>query len=277
MPDVLVDEALLTKENNYTYKVGGAKTKANEISLAVQNGGGAAIHFPWVKIGGKPDLKVPALYVSIPVAGDSSWTPLVRKLNAAGLKKFTIISGRHGDLPNIVNAGNETVGILEKEIFEQDEEMATAAEKELGVDILVVDSKGHTKNHTKWLREATELAFKSGRAVIFSWCYGIFTNFELGVNQFDGVPDAKDPVLKKVAGFLKKTDAAPLAVVVECMDRLDLDAAGKDKLAGGHKKACLELKELSKSFNWQAYKSRRMSEQEKTVANLVKDWFSWVK
>ena len=57
----------------------------------------------------------------------------------------------------------------------------------------------------------------------------------------------------------------------------DLDAAGKDKLAGGHKKACLELKELSKSFNWQAYKSRRMSEQEKTVANLVKDWFSWVK
>ena len=127
---------------------------------------------PWVKVG--------QLYLSLSITGEKSWLPLVRLLHANGQKKFSVFSGRHGDIPNGVdNLTGITQGVFDEHHMVEDTARQKEITKELtDITVDLIDTSKHQKNQTAWLKQETTTQLGKGHAVIFAWCYSIFTMCE---------------------------------------------------------------------------------------------------
>lgn len=158
--------------------------KANLISQNLLKGEVNAHDCPWVEIG--------KLYVSVTITGEESWLPLLALLTSKGHKKFVVFTGRHGDIPNMVNNKTaETVGVFDPAHTEEDKKIKTIALKEFpGITVDLVDTSAGKKNQAKWLQTETTKHLKAGASVIYAWCYSLFTFVE-------GDADADKALVKK--------------------------------------------------------------------------------
>ncbi len=157
------------------------KSKPNEVSKALLGGAGQveSEDCPWVKIGA-------GLYVSVTITGENSWGPLVAKLYSQGARQFTVFTGRHGNLPNYFDGKTkETRHVFDQALLKQDQAILTlvksASFKEFydeAFNVDIVDAGKSKKDQTTWLKSESNKAIKAGSAVIWAWCYGLFTMFE---------------------------------------------------------------------------------------------------
>lgn len=151
---------------------------------------------PWVKIGN--------VYVSISVTGDNSWLPVARLLyDTEGKRKFTVFTGRHGDYLNPYREGE--CQVFDSTHFTQDKDRAKEVAEYLPeIKIKVLDTSGHPRDQSKWLKDETLKELKAGSIVIYAWCYSLFTYSEIGVDAL---------IAPKVPGTGKKVMASHMAAV----------------------------------------------------------------
>lgn len=124
---------------------------------------------PWVKLG--------QLYVSVTIIGDTSWLPLIALLREgkSPVSKFSVITGRHGDIPNRYGPDGTYVDIMDSAHVEEDKKVKEQALREFkGIEIDLVDAGQAVQNQTGWLRLTTK-SLIAERTVIYGWCYGIFS------------------------------------------------------------------------------------------------------
>lgn len=145
---------------------------AKEVSLALLNAGEVQPEdCPWVQVGN--------LYLSVTITGEESWLPLLAMLHQSGYRKFSVFSGRHGDIPNKVDSKGTTQGVFDKKHIEEDEVMKQKALKEFkNITIEIVDTRAGEKNQKQWLIKNAKQRFQSNTPVIFAWCYSLFTMSE---------------------------------------------------------------------------------------------------
>jgi hypothetical protein len=126
---------------------------------------------PWVKIG--------KLYVSVTIVGENSWLPLISRLSKDGVKRYTIFTGRHGNIPNIVDSLGRATGIFDASHTEEDAVVRQKAMTEFpGHQIELVDTSTNARFQTQWLKRETTNHILNGQTVIYAWCYGLFTMCE---------------------------------------------------------------------------------------------------
>ena len=126
---------------------------------------------PWVQVGN--------LYLSVTVTGDASWLPLLARLHQSGYRKFSVFSGRHGDIPNKVDSKGATQGVFDQKHLKEDEDVKIRALKEFeNITIEIVDTHAGEKNQKQWLIEKAKQRFQTDTPVIFAWCYSMFTMSE---------------------------------------------------------------------------------------------------
>jgi hypothetical protein len=148
---------------------------------------------PWVEIGN--------LYLSVTIVGENSWLPLISLLSRraeslrAHSKNYVVFTGRHGDIPNVVDQAGKTQGVFDKNHFTEDEKVKRIAESQFGVNITLVDAGQQQLLQTEWLKKATRDAIFARKRVIYAWCYGLFTLCE-------APSDAKPMVLNSHATVL---------------------------------------------------------------------------
>ena len=143
---------------------------------------------PWVKIGN--------LYVSVTITGNNSWLPLIARLVSDGQSRFIVFTGRHGDIPNLVNSSGQMIGVFDFEHFEQDAKVQVKALHEFpNIELSLVDTGAHGFFQTEWLRAVSSVYLKSGKAVIYAWCYGLFSMVE-------GVSGAEKFMLEKRQNYV---------------------------------------------------------------------------
>ena len=132
---------------------------------------------PWVQIG--------SIYSSVTVTGEESWKPLVRTLHQRGRKAFTVFTGRHGSIFNLVDKHNVSHGISEREHYNQDVVRMEEITKELNVTVELIDTSGWHKDHTKTLKNQTQAKLKQSKGVIYAWCHSIFSFCEVKFEKID--------------------------------------------------------------------------------------------
>ncbi|GAB0115783.1 hypothetical protein [Acidisoma sp. C75] len=126
---------------------------------------------PWVKVG--------RLFLSVTITGQTSWLPLISRLYPEGMRRYTVFTGRHGNIPNFVDHSGRAVGIFDAQHLAEDEEVRAQALAEFSdITIDLVDSASAPRLQTQWLRRETTEAIRRGHAVIYAWCYGLFTMCE---------------------------------------------------------------------------------------------------
>jgi hypothetical protein len=126
---------------------------------------------PWVQVGN--------LYLSVTITGNESWLPLLARLHQLGYKKFSVFSGRHGDVPNKVDSEGTTQGVFDEEHIKEDEYVKKKALEEFkNIVIEIVDTRAGEKNQKQWLIENAKQRFQTNTPVIFAWCYSLFTMSE---------------------------------------------------------------------------------------------------
>ncbi len=147
--------------------------KPCDISKALLAGNVSSEDCPWVKIGN--------LYVSVTITGESSWLPLISLLHEEGKRKFTVFSGRHGDIPNIVDQSNDkTILVFDEGHMDEDNAVKTNALKEFpDISIEIVDSGAQQIDHAAWLAKETKTHLDADSVVIYAWCYSLFTMSEI--------------------------------------------------------------------------------------------------
>lgn len=158
----------------------GASETPSSISLALLAGAVADEDCPWVEVGG--------LYLSVTIVGENSWLPLISRLynGTQSRKKFVVFTGRHGDIPNAVNASGTTVNVFDRSHVTEDIKVRDRALKEFpGITIDLVDCGTNQKLQSQWLKSETLRRLLDNTTVIYAWCYGLFTMCEIaqGVNQ----------------------------------------------------------------------------------------------
>ncbi len=126
---------------------------------------------PWVQVGN--------LYLSVTITGNESWLPLLARLHQRGYKEFNVFSGRHGDVPNIVDSEGTTQGVFDEEHIKEDEYVKKKALEEFkNITIEIVDTRAGEKDQKQWLIENATQRFQTNTPVIFAWCYSLFTMSE---------------------------------------------------------------------------------------------------
>ena len=119
------------------------------------------------------------MYLSVTITGNESWLPLLARLHLGGYKKFSVFSGRHGDIPNKVDSEGKTQGVFDEKHIEEDSEVMKKAKSEFtDITIELVDTRAGEKNQKQWLVENAKQRFQTNTAVIFAWCYSLFTMSE---------------------------------------------------------------------------------------------------
>ncbi len=179
---------LLTKDNNSVV----SKVSAELLDRSTVE----AEDCPWVQVG--------KLYLSLTITGEESWLPLIRLLRDQGQKNFVVFTGRHGDIPNLVKKSTqETLGVFDPKHKKEDEALRERALDQMkDISIQLVDTSANKKNQTAWLRATSLEYLKQGRAVIYAWCYSIFTMFEADAEA------SKQEIEKKQEDEISKTVAA---------------------------------------------------------------------
>lgn len=137
---------------------------------------------PWIQIG--------RLYVSVTIIGADSWVPLVKELYFAGQRSFTIFTGRHGNIPNLVDSNGISYGILDQKHYDEDivrkNEVETSLKNEKEKILLeLVDTSKWQKNHTMKLKNETLAKLHQSKTVIYGWCHSIFTFCERKFDKTD--------------------------------------------------------------------------------------------
>lgn len=124
---------------------------------------------PWVEIN--------KLYVSVTITGENSWLPLISLLHSKGHKKFAIITGRHGDIPNVYLASSrETLHVFDQEHVGQDSAKRTKALGEFSdITITLLDAGEGKVEQKNWLITKSSELINSDHIVIFGWCYSLFS------------------------------------------------------------------------------------------------------
>lgn len=130
---------------------------------------------PWVEVG--------HLYLSVTITGDQSWLPLLARLYGSGMRKFSVFSGRHGDIPNIVDSTRTTQNVFDIEHTQEDVKKRTQALIEFTdvTTIEIVDTGSpvqRRKLQKQWLTQEATQRLKVQTSVIFAWCYSLFTMCE---------------------------------------------------------------------------------------------------
>jgi hypothetical protein len=147
-------------------------TKADVLNKALQSGAVKSEDCPWVEID--------YVYVSVSITGEESYGSLIANLVAKGKKEFVVFTGRHGDIPNMVdNKTKMTIGVFDQAHYDEDVKIKAQCEKEFkkdGITITLVNTVGHEKLHTEWLKK--EVVTHKGKSVILAWCYSLFTFVE---------------------------------------------------------------------------------------------------
>merc|ERR1711964_41084 len=132
-----------------------------------EQGGVAETDVPWIRIHDR-------LYASVTKTGDMSYQPLIRNLyKNAGLRKFVILSGRHGGPLNIVNAGIFERRQLDTVATENNKKLFPLAEIEL-VDTARMGGVDSTVDHIKKLKQFVSEKLGEGYVVILAWCYSLY-------------------------------------------------------------------------------------------------------
>ncbi|WP_284944983.1 hypothetical protein [Acidisoma cladoniae] len=145
--------------------------RPNLINLSLHSGPVRDQDCPWVKIG--------KLYVSATIVGDNSWLPLISRLSKEGVKQYTVFTGRHGNIPNIVDSVGNATGIFDPSHTKEDAAGQQRAMAEFpGVQIALVDTSTNARFQTQWLKRETRNQILKGHSVIYTWCYGLFTMCE---------------------------------------------------------------------------------------------------
>lgn len=173
---------------------------------------------PWVEIRGpnsaammcpRGDAHDRLLYASVTITGCTSWEPLVRRLAAKGRRDFLILSGRHGNLPNLWNPrtrltnletfdGPKDQGYSGDNFFEGDTAVMNKLIEESrgtslqGINVEVWDTanlplqnergeftmnrRADTKyNQVGHLHRVIARALSQGTVVIMAWCFSLHT------------------------------------------------------------------------------------------------------
>jgi hypothetical protein len=126
-------------------------------------------------------VEIGNLYLSVTIVGENSWLPLISLLSRrretlrVNSKNHVVFTGRHGDIPNIVDSAGKTLGVFDKGHFTEDEKVKRSAESQFGVNITLVDAGQNERLQTEWLKKATRDAIFARNRVIYAWCYGLFT------------------------------------------------------------------------------------------------------
>jgi hypothetical protein len=119
------------------------------------------------------------LYLSVTITGNESWLPLLARLHQWGHKEFNVFSGRHGDVPNIVDSEGTTQSVFDEEHIKEDEDVKKKTLEEFkDVTIEIVDTRAGEKDQKQWLIENATQRFQANTPVIFAWCYSLFTMSE---------------------------------------------------------------------------------------------------
>lgn len=125
---------------------------------------------PWVEIGN--------LYVSVTIIGKNSWLPLIARLQPH--TKYAVITGRHGDIPNVVDASGKTLHVFDTSHIGEDTAVKALAVAEFpNIDIKLINAGGAKIGQGDWLKTATMSNMLDGRKVIYAWCYGLFSLCEI--------------------------------------------------------------------------------------------------
>lgn len=126
---------------------------------------------PWVQVGN--------LYLSVTITGNESWLPLLARLYQRGHREISVFSGRHGDVPNIVDSEGWTRGVFDAEHIREDEKVKQKALGEFkDITIEIIDTRAGEKEQKQWLIENATPCLQINTPVIFGWCYSLFTMFE---------------------------------------------------------------------------------------------------
>lgn len=148
--------------------------RPNLISKALLDGGVNDEDCPWVEVGN--------LYLSVTIIGERSWLPLISRLYKTPQslrydhKKYAVFTGRHGDVPNVVDNAGKTLGVFDRGHFEEDEKIKAKALLEFpGVSIDLIDAGQSERLQAEWLKRETSRQVFARKTVIYAWCYGLFT------------------------------------------------------------------------------------------------------
>lgn len=176
--------------------------RPNLISKTLLSGAVSDEDCPWVEIGN--------LYVSVTIVGERSWLPLVSLLYKTpdslryDHKKYVVFTGRHGDVPNVVDETGKTLGVFDKGHFQEDEKIrATALIEFPGITVELVDAGQGEKLQAEWLRKEISRQIFARKTVICAWCYGLFSMCEAPA-------DANKVVLQKKGDLGQKFTAQPV-------------------------------------------------------------------
>lgn len=169
---------------------------------------------PWVEIGN--------LYVSVTIIGENSWLPLIARLHGRpeslryDRKQYVVFTGRHGDIPNLVDHAGVTMGVFDRGHFTEDEAVKARALRAFpDVTIELVDAAAGAGNQSEWLKRETSRHIFKRKTVIYAWCYGIFTMCEAPSGIDARVLQSNNTFLiSKTIGELSKTywDWVPLPI-----------------------------------------------------------------
>ncbi|OAI14116.1 hypothetical protein A1507_15670 [Methylomonas koyamae] len=164
---------MATKPTNTLYNH-NSTAKPSVISKNLLSGDVKDEDCPWVQVG--------QLYLSVTITGENSWLPLVALLRSQGHKNFKVFSGRHGDIPNIVDRKGMTLNVFAKEHIDEDNRVRAKALKEFtDITVDIIDTQQSKTDQAKWLQEETQKHLKSNIPVIYAWCYSLFTMCEFSM------------------------------------------------------------------------------------------------
>lgn len=91
-----------------------------------------------------------------------------------------MFTGRHGDVPNAIDASGKTLHVFDTKHIAEDTAVKAKAEKEFpNIDIKLVNTGGAKVGQGDWLKAATLTNMLEGRKVIYAWCYGLFSLCEI--------------------------------------------------------------------------------------------------
>lgn len=129
--------------------------------------------YPWVEIGN--------LYVTIIEAGGAScWDTLVTQLMKKGVANQVLMTGRHGNAIGTtfkLGQGGLTDDLLRKagEHTAHDAELAKLVMSGRGKFSLNLEVHDCSRYNSDGLRQATLGFLQRGYAVIYAWCYSLYT------------------------------------------------------------------------------------------------------